>query len=341
MRECDGSRAKREFWVHVQIGVGYVRAPGGVRSDVSPPPVGLSQLVTSVMKMASTLPASTNRRRRWRLWAFYIGATPTWLLWTRRQQRGEPERPYHRQRNDSETPRTLHICGGLRSHHGGYQLQHQRGLGGAEAPGLGEETRTAKRTAPEQVLDVVVVRGDVREPQTAERRLRPVLPVRRAGRLPWGGVRRFGRLRWTPGEQPLLEPEAVLWRDQLQEGVWMWGGIGGHLGVECELTLLGRRRELRGWGGNIDPRRSWNPRPRRHGLFKRRRGQLVSDSLVLADVLSVHSQLWLPGRSCSRQMPGVNVFSAARRSYEVEGKHVGKDVVWRVTPAMPFHVPSQ
>lgn len=53
------------FYVHAQIGVGYALVPAAVRSDVSdPPPVGLSQLVTSIMKMASTLPVSENTRRR-------------------------------------------------------------------------------------------------------------------------------------------------------------------------------------------------------------------------------------------------------------------------------------
>lgn len=51
--------------MHVQIGVGYVLAPDTERGDVCcPPPVGLSQLVTSIMKMASTLPVSSVKRRR-------------------------------------------------------------------------------------------------------------------------------------------------------------------------------------------------------------------------------------------------------------------------------------
>ena len=51
--------------VHAQIGVGYVRAPDTERTDViGPPPVGLSQLVTTIMKMASTLPVSSNNRGR-------------------------------------------------------------------------------------------------------------------------------------------------------------------------------------------------------------------------------------------------------------------------------------
>lgn len=53
------------FNVHEQIGVGYVLALDIERSDVCyPPPVGLSQLVTSIMKMASTLPVNASIQRR-------------------------------------------------------------------------------------------------------------------------------------------------------------------------------------------------------------------------------------------------------------------------------------
>lgn len=64
---CKYEVAAGQRWsgVHAQIGVGYGLAPDPVRNDVIyPPPVGLSQLVTSIVKMASTLPECADKRRR-------------------------------------------------------------------------------------------------------------------------------------------------------------------------------------------------------------------------------------------------------------------------------------